>query len=210
MSGSHWEEENPYASPRSLDDSSGSTGKQDDPALVVIEPWLARRDWVDLGVGAVGFLFGLLAGAALSLPIYLLLLLVDALRFPEIVAATYIVSYFLLLGFLLLAAAWQLRRWTLSRLLIDASGIAFERRAGQPRFLRWSEICVVRPARRREVLLHAWLWPWSFSREPSKTRSALGHYRIEWADGYVFFPPKDPALFEKAIRKFCPELLVKE
>ncbi|HUT90675.1 MAG TPA: hypothetical protein VMY37_14325 [Thermoguttaceae bacterium] len=209
MAGSEWDEENPYASPRSLDGGTGQPRGERHPNVFAIEPWIARRDWIDFGLYVVDVLLGFLGGVVLSLPTFLLLLLLDAPWFPEIVAATCILTYLLAL-FLLLAVAWQLRRWILSRLLIDASGIAFERRAGQPRFLRWSEICVVRPATRREVLLRAWLWPWSFSREPSKTKSTLGHYRIEWADGYVFFPPKDPALFENAIRKFRPELLVHE
>lgn len=208
MAGSDWDQENPYASPRSIDGAERGD-VENDPDVFVIEPWLRFRDWIDvsltmLDVGVWLCLFGAASAVFLLVPAFLAFLCLG----PMSAAIIRGIACFLLLVLGILICILLLR-FAVSRLSIDAGGIAFERRVGQPRFLRWTDIRSVRPAPRREVFLQAWLRPWP-TREPTKTKSTLGHYRIEWADGYVFFPPKDPALFEKAIRKFCPRLLVHE
>jgi hypothetical protein len=97
-----------------------------------------------------------------------------------------------------LLQVWHLR--------IDAAGMGFKRVLGRPRALTWEDIRLIRPATRSEVFLCGWLRP-LITREPSPTLSARGHFRIEWAGGFCFFPPKDPAEFCRAVRRFRPDLV---
>ena len=209
MARSDQNEQNPYASPRSVDDRLGQRDGEIDPNVVIIEASLPRRDWIDVGLEALhATSWGLLLAGVPGLVIHLLCLSASwwfgtrSLLFSAILAVGFPVWILSLMRVFTLYNTWMV-----SRVALDAAGIAFERRAGQPRFIRWSEIRIVRPATRREVFVSAWLWPWTWAREPSKTKSACGHYRIEWTDRYVFYPPRDPELFENAIRKFCPRLL---
>jgi hypothetical protein len=96
---------------------------------------------------------------------------------------------------------------TVWRLSVEAGGIRFKRLLGKPKFLAWSEVDRIVSVSRRELFLHGWIWPPFPLKEPSPTMTAKGHYRIDWGGRYVYFPPTDPAVFEKAVRKFCPRLL---
>jgi hypothetical protein len=83
------------------------------------------------------------------------------------------------------------------RLEIDPEGLHFVRRVGLPRRLAWSEIIDIVPVGRREVLLRAWLsWP---PADATSCMSSLGHYRIRFVGGVVYYPPKDEAQFEALI-----------
>jgi hypothetical protein len=83
------------------------------------------------------------------------------------------------------------------RLEVDPEGLRFVRRIGYPRRLRWSEIIEIVPVGRCEVLLRGWLsWP---PEEPTTCMSSVGHYRIRFVGGVVYYPPKDAAQFEALI-----------
>ena len=197
MAGSDWDRENPYASPRSTVEGPIHVQTEDDPDRFVIEPWLAPR-------GLVDFLSGLLAYVEATVLLAIVfgvscLAAAWCTRKPE--GALWGIAIVVILLF---PAAIYEMLCRLRHLHVDAAGITFGRRVGKPKFLKWGEIRVIRPATRSEVLFKAWLWLWL---EPTKSESTAGHYRIEWADGYLFFPPKDPARFERAIGKFCPRLL---
>ncbi len=205
MSRSDWDQENPYASPRSMEEPDARV--EDDPNVVLIEPWFPRRDWIDLGVE---WLIGACWGAPLGCAGYVALVLVaiSAASVFGLGAGLIVGGAAALTWITLMIATVRLwNRYMVTSVAISSTGIRFERRTGDPRMLKWLEIRAMRPATRREVVLYAWSCPWRWPREPNRTRTALGHYRIEWADGYLFFPPKDPAVFEEAVRRFCPRLL---
>jgi hypothetical protein len=89
-----------------------------------------------------------------------------------------------------------------SRLDLDADGIHFVRRLGWPRFVPWSEINDISPVLRREVFLHAWLWPLWPQRDSTASLTALGHYRISFGHYVRYFPPKQPEEFFMHVREF--------
>jgi hypothetical protein len=204
MAGSDWDE-NPYASPRSLDEGFVQP-EVVDADVFLIEPSLRVRDGIDvlLGMLQVGtWGCGFLAASALflSVPLFLAFWSLEP-ALAALFAAVWVCLYFVcdvVMCVLMLC-------FMVSRLSIDGAGVAFKRSLGQPRFLRWSDIQSIRPAPRREVFLQGWLRPWP-TREPTRTMSAYGHYRIEWTGGFLFFPPKDPALFQRAVGKFAPNVL---
>ncbi len=197
MASSNRDRENPYASPKGMVEGPAHEEPEEDPDQFVIEPSHGARDLIDLLCSLLVFLeacvlLGLMFGVA------------------GIAAAWWaqdemggFVAMTAVLVLLAVGAVYEL----LSRLVhlrIDAAGIAFKRHLGKPKFLAWGEIRAIRPATRWEVLIDAWLWLWL---EPTKSESTAGHYRIEWAEGCVYFPPKDRPLFERAVRKFRPGLL---
>jgi hypothetical protein len=196
MAGSDWDRENPYASPKGMGEGLAHEDPEEDPDEFVIEPSLRPRDLTDVLCSLLVFfeatvLLGLVAAATGTVAYWL------PGDWGGILALA-------IVGILLLAGAIYEMLCQLRRLRIDAAGIAFKRGLGKPKFLTWHEIRGIRPATRWEVLIYAWLWLWL---EPTKSESTAGHYRIEWTAGYVYFPPKDRLLFERAIRKFCPRLL---
>ena len=200
MASPDWDAENPYASPRSIDEWPAQDEIDEDLDRFVIEPWLASRDGIDV---LSSLLLCLEAAVVLGLVFAVCGIAAYGWLPDEVGVYVGLAGAFILLQ----AGGIYELLCRVRRLRVDAAGIAFGRRLGKPKFLAWGQIRGIRPATRSEVFIHAWLWLWL---EPTKSESTAGHYRIEWDDGCRFFPPKDPALFENAIRKFCPHLLVHE
>jgi hypothetical protein len=108
-----------------------------------------------------------------------------------------------LLGFLsalVIYAVWLC--FTVWSLELSPDGIRLVRLCGAPKFLRWNDITDISEAPRREVVLHGWLWPMFPTREMTPALSALGHFRIRWNGGFVYFPPAHTAEFRRQIDEF--------
>jgi hypothetical protein len=90
------------------------------------------------------------------------------------------------------------------RLEIGPDGLRFVRLVGQPRWLAWHAITEIAPASRKEVLLDSFVWPLWPPREATMCLSSLGQYRIRFAGGVAYFPPRHPAKFEAAVRELRP------
>ena len=202
MANSDRDEDNPYASPKGIVEGPGRAKTEKHLDQFVIEPWRPPRDWIDnvlallLRLGGSLLLFLVFAGICAAA--------CWRLGGPEPEGVVIGLGIGLLL---VLPAAIYEMLCRLHGLRIDAAGVVFKHGLGKLKFLTWEEILAIRPATRWEVLIHAWLWLWL---EPTKSESTSGHYRIEWSGGFVYFPPNDPVLFEKAVRKFCPRLLGNE
>lgn len=84
-------------------------------------------------------------------------------------------------------------------LKIDTTGLVFGRVAGTPKAIRWEDVVSIRPASRKEVVLNGWLWPPLPPREATRCTSSLGHFRIDYAGGYIYFPPSDAEEFMGAV-----------
>ena len=194
MANSDWDDDNPYASPKGIVEGPAHEEPEEEPDQFVIEPSLRPRDLIDLlssllvfleAIVRLGVLFGV-TGIATAWWAQ-----------SEMGGYVAMVGGVVVLG---VGAVYEML-CQLRGLRIDADGIAFKRGLGKPKFLAWGDILGIRRATRWEVLVYAWLRLWL---EPTKSESTAGHYRIEWADGYVYFPPKNRLLFERAVRKFCP------
>lgn len=94
------------------------------------------------------------------------------------------------------------RRVQLDAIRADADGLHFDRRGGAPRSLRWYQVTEVEPVSSKELLLRAWLSPRVFSREPSRSATTRGYYRLCWHGGLVYFCPEDPVAFERVINGY--------
>jgi hypothetical protein len=146
----------------------------------LISPAGSPRDARDAGLTIVcGLLLLLFIAAAVLLPATIAWLL------TERTSLAYLAGMIIFVGLI-----WSLINTVVHWLKIDAFGLTFGRRAGGPRHLAWEEIRSITPASRREVVLHGWLWPPFRPREATRCQSSLGHYRIEYAGGYCFFPPR--------------------
>lgn len=198
MANSDWDEDNPYASPKGI--VRGPAQKDQDE--FVIEPWLLLRDWIDnwslllVSCEESLLLFLVCVGTCVAACCWL--------GGPELEGVVIGIGIGVVL--LLPVAIYELRR-RVRRLRVDGGGITLERRLGKSTLLPWEDVRRIRPATRREVLIYLCLWLWL---EPTKSDTTAGHYRIEWTGGYFYFPPKDPLLFERAVRRFCPRLLGEE
>lgn len=91
---------------------------------------------------------------------------------------------------------------SVSKVEVGSAGIRFKRLLGSPRFLPWSAITGVAEAPRRELIVHGWLWPLLPPREMSPSCTSLGHYRIQYGERFVYFPPSDAAAFLAAVERF--------
>jgi hypothetical protein len=110
----------------------------------------------------------------------------------DIAFSVFVLIYLVFLAF----SVWSVRA--------DAAGLRFKRFLGTPKFLAWSDIRRVSEATRSEVIVHGWLWPLLPAREMTPALSARGHIRIEWDDGYCYFPPRDPKGFLTYVRGRVP------
>lgn len=84
-------------------------------------------------------------------------------------------------------------------LRVTSEGIHFLRRFGNPKFLSWEQIKSVSVAPPKELIIYGWLWPLLPAREMTASFSCLQHYRIQWQNGYCYFPPLDTELFEHCV-----------
>ena len=88
---------------------------------------------------------------------------------------------------------------SVSRIVLNDEGIRLVRIFGGPRFIAWDAIERVVEAPRKELIVRGWLWPMFPPREFTTSLSSLGHYRIEFGQRSVYFPPKDEAGFVAAV-----------
>lgn len=100
---------------------------------------------------------------------------------------------------LLIAAAFLL--FTIRSARISSAGIRFVRILGQPRFLAWQEIVDVSEAPRLEVLIHGWSVPRFPPREITSASTTMGHFRIQWTGGWLYFPPAEVGQFRKLVQQ---------
>ena len=174
-----------------------------------VTPHLKPRDAVDV---IVGLPLGLLAVAELNiaptLVLFIALHLAGAAAFADIdpsgelgllLSAGVAILFFIAFGVLIMLHG-------VTRLELDAAGIRFVRLLGWPRFVPWSEIKDISPATRKEVFLHAWLWPPWPRREPTASLTALGHFRIVFGNHVRYFPPSNPEEFALQVRNFLSEV----
>jgi len=143
-------------------------------------PRFAPRDGIDM-----------LIGAAMA-PYFLVLILSP----PVLVGVLFKSLWWFLAGYVVWS--FVLLSDTVWRLEISSTGVCFVRLFGMPKFLPWSEIKAVKKVTRAEIV-RAWFWPILPKREPTYTISARDHYRIEWATGFAYFPPKDIQAFERYV-----------
>ncbi|TWU48683.1 hypothetical protein Poly51_45840 [Rubripirellula tenax] len=89
--------------------------------------------------------------------------------------------------------------FTIRSLEISSAGLRFRRLFGHPRFLPWNRIVRITQATRQEVLIHGWTAPRFPPREVTTASTTKGHFRIEWNEGWLYFPPADPARFRQLV-----------
>ena len=170
---------NPYASPETR--SGGSTDR------IEVWPRLLPRDRWD---ALITFGFALLA-----IPFCLALLEVLKYQWSNqlIPSAIFLV--------ILMPASYALLI-SVRRLTVDQMGIQIHRWLGGPRFLHWEQIKQITLASREEVLLRGYLLPPLPAKATMNTTSYLGHYRIEWDGGVIYFPPREAEAFLTAVRRW--------
>jgi hypothetical protein len=163
-----------------------------------VTPHLRPRDAVDV---IAGIPLGLLAVIELNIaPTVVTLITLRLAGAGWIQSAAVAFLFYFAIGVLILLHA-------VSRLELDADGIRFVRLLGWPRFIPWSEINDISPATRREVLLHAWLWPPWPRRDSTASLTALGHFRIVFGNQVRYFPPSNPEEFALQVGNFVSEAL---
>ncbi len=86
---------------------------------------------------------------------------------------------------------------SVSHLTLSSEGIRFHRMLGSPKFLPWDRVVAITEVSRRELILRGWLWPPFPPKELTTTFTSLGHFKIQWEDGYCYFPPRFPSAFEQ-------------
>ncbi|UUZ54303.1 PH domain-containing protein [Massilia sp. H-1] len=90
---------------------------------------------------------------------------------------------------------------SVTKVIVSDEGIRLSRVLGGPRLIAWESVKRVEEAPRRELIVRGWLWPIFPPREFTTSLSSLGHYRIEFGDKSVYFPPKDAAKFVAAVQQ---------
>jgi len=150
-------------------------------SAVLIRAHVPPRDVADFWLAAAVFVLELLFHVV---PVGLIVLYLTRSSFITIVA---VVAEFAVLG---LFAVQALR--------LSDEGIAFQRRLGTPKFLRWNQITSIEPASTLEVIMRGTLWPFP-PRACAGSFSTRGYYRIKWNDHYCYFPPADTDVFEKNV-----------
>lgn len=85
-----------------------------------------------------------------------------------------------------------------SEISLADDGIHLHRLLGGPRFIAWKDVRSVHEVAREELLVHGWLWPLVLPREMTPTMTSAGHYRIQFGERWIYFPPKDAAAFAAA------------
>jgi len=161
-----------------------------------VTPHLKPRDPVDVFVGLP---LGLLAVVEVIIAPALVILIALCLA-----GAGWLLSAVLASLFCIAIGVFALLHGV-RRLELDADGIRFVRVLGWPRFIPWSEINDISPVTRREVFLHAWLWPPWPRRDPTASLTALGHFRIVFGNHVRYFPPSNPEEFALQVRNFFSE-----
>jgi hypothetical protein len=95
--------------------------------------------------------------------------------------------------------------YCVANLVISPSGIRLSRMFGRPKFIPWSAITFVREVQRPELIWHGWLWPLFPPREMTPSFTSLGHYRIQFGQRYIYFPPSDPEAFMASVNVYFGE-----
>lgn len=89
--------------------------------------------------------------------------------------------------------------FTVKEIRLTETGIEFGRIFGTPKYLAWGQISSIERASTREVILQGWLWPMFPAREMTPSLTSVGHYRIVYQGGYVYYPPRNAEEFEGLI-----------
>jgi len=152
--------------------------------LQVLKPRLAPRGLVDTLIcsGAMILMLAAICGAPWAIALMLTGSTTVAIGAGM---ATYV--------FFLLFVVHEIEVWP--------EGVRFKRHLGTPKFLAWDQITSVGEVTATEVVLHGWFWPLIPGREMAPSFSALGHYRIDFGNRWIYFPPADPVEFELAFKK---------
>jgi hypothetical protein len=91
--------------------------------------------------------------------------------------------------------------FTVSHLTLSSDGIRFHRVLGTPKFLPWNRVVSITQAPRWELILRGWFWPPFPAKEMTTSLASVGHYRIQWDNGFCYFPPQSPNVFEKYVQE---------
>lgn len=91
-----------------------------------------------------------------------------------------------------------------TNVIVDATGIHFTRKFGNPRSIEWSNVSAVVEASRSELIIHGWCWPLVLPREMTPSCTSLGHFRIQSGKEFVYFPPADAQAFVRAVALHAP------
>jgi len=91
--------------------------------------------------------------------------------------------------------------FTVSHLTLSPEGIRFHRVLVSPKFLPWNRIISITQAPRLELILRGWFWPPFPAKEMTTSLASVGHYKIQWDDGFCYFPPNLPNVFEKHVQE---------
>jgi hypothetical protein len=153
------------------------------------KPRIMPRDGWDILIGVpIGFLLLAITGILPSL------LVATAIR-----AGTGSPIYGLIaeaLAYFIMCLAWLL--FSVGGATIETNGIRFHRIFGSPRFVSRDIIISIQEATRLDAVLHGWLWPPFPPREATLCLSAKKHFKIEWKNGFCYFPPQDIEQFKHA------------
>jgi len=160
---------------------------------VVIAPHLAVRDDADL---RVGWMY-----TGLFLPVFALALAGLIALFAFAGARLFPGGDGILLGLLgPVVLLVLLRKLSVHRLELDGRGIHIKRLLAATETISWDDVEAVQPVTRKTLVQEGWLcWP---PKDQTFSMTAQGHYRIRHRKGVFFFPPADPAQFERAVAQF--------
>jgi len=149
---------------------------------VTFSPRVATQDGLDV---LLAFLVGgLLAAILFGLPALIAFFFTHSFI---VAAAAFIIFY---LGYLAFSV------WSLSA---SDHGLRFHRLLGGPQLIPWCHITSIREVGRAEVILHGWIWPLFPPREFTACPSSLGHFRIDYDGGHIYYPPRDADQFRQFV-----------
>jgi hypothetical protein len=150
---------------------------------LIFKPRVAPRDGIDAlittGVGVVQVL------ALIDIPGMIVLALTRDVRITMLSVVAINILFVLM---------------SVTKIIVSDEGIRLSRVLGGPRLIAWETVKRIEEAPRKELIVRGWLWPIFPPREFTTSLSSLGHYRIEFGERFVYFPPKDEAGFVAAVQ----------
>jgi hypothetical protein len=154
---------------------------------ITFSPRVATQDWLDVLLAAL--LGVLLAVALFGLPAIIVFLVTHS---TLAAVATFVIVYLCFLAFSV---------WSLSG---SDYGLRLHRLLGGPRVIPWSQITSIREVCRAEVIIQGWLWPLFPPREFTPCLSSVGHFRIDYDGGHIYYPPRDIEKFRSFVADRLP------
>ena len=91
-------------------------------------------------------------------------------------------------------------------IVMTPDGLRLTRILGRPAFIPWSSVTSIHEVSRAELIFRGWLWPLVLPREMTPSLTSLGHFRIDFDDRSIYFPPADPRAFIAAAQDYFNRL----